>query len=130
MKKIALPLFFACALLLSNIADSHMVTVNSVEEYYQHYNGNTPMITLYAAEWCPPCKQIKPHFYAAAKAADDITFCVIDIDASAFAPILSQISGVPTIIYSHKGKPVTRTVGGKNRQSLDTAIQSFRNMVR
>ena len=131
MKMTLLPaLLLGWALLLSNHADARMITVNSSDEYTKYYQGDTPLITMYSAEWCGPCKQMKPHFYAAAEAASDIIFCVIDTEAKAFSKILSDIRSIPTTILSHKGKQINRTSGGLTRTQIDTSINELRSKTR
>ena len=56
------------AFLFSGSMCARLVTVSSVEDYNKHYESDTPMVTMYSAEWCGPCKQMKPHYYSAAEA--------------------------------------------------------------
>ncbi len=117
------------ALLLSGNLGARMVTVSSTEDYNKHYQSETPMVTMYSAEWCGPCKQMKPHYYSAAEATSDVTFCVVDTGAKAFEGIASGIMSIPTVIFRHKGKPVRRENGGMSRKQLDSHISEFRKTV-
>lgn len=123
MKKI---LALGSALLLTNALNARMVTVSTVDEYNKHYHSDTPMVTMYSAEWCGPCKQMKPHFYEAAEATSDVTFCVVDTAAKGFAEIVSGIRSIPTTIFSHRGRQVHRENSSMSRKQIDQSINELR----
>lgn len=106
-------------------ADS-LVNIASVEEYAKHFQGDKPMIAMFTASWCGPCKQTKPHYLELATAYNDITFCIIDIDNKDLKPIHSEIKGVPTFVLSHKGQVVTKKSGGMARAQLQDMIENFK----
>ncbi len=117
------------ALLFSGTGYARMVTVTSVEEYNKYYQSETPMVTMYSAEWCGPCKQMKPHYYSVAEQTSDVTFCVVDTGAKALEGITTGIMSIPTLIFSHKGKPVRRENGSMTRKQLDSHIHEFRRTI-
>lgn len=127
MKKI---LLLGCTVLLSTPLGARMVTANTIEEFNKYYNSETPMVTMYSAAWCGPCKQMKPHFYAAAEAINDVNFCVIDMDLKCFGGITSNIRSIPTTIFSHKGKSVKTHTSGMTRRELDASIEDLKKTVR
>ena len=43
--------------------------------------GNGQLVVVkFSAEWCGPCKQIEPIYYAIAKNAISVKFLVVDVD--------------------------------------------------
>jgi thiol-disulfide isomerase/thioredoxin len=106
-----------------------MVTVTTIEEYNKYYTSETPLVAMYSAAWCGPCKQMKPHFYAAAEAINNINFCVIDMDIKCLAEITSNIRSIPTTIFSFKGKSVKRMTSSMTRRELDSSIEDFKKTV-
>lgn len=127
MKKL---LLLGCTLLLSSPLGARMVTVHTVEEFNKFYTSETPLVTMYSATWCGPCKQMKPHFYAAAEATGEVNFCIIDMDMKCFSGITSDIRTIPTTIFSHKGKPFKRHTSGLSRKELDTAVNDLQKAAR
>jgi thioredoxin 1 len=114
--------------MMSCMLDARMVTVNSVEDFNKLYQGDTPLVTMYSAPWCGPCKQMKPDFHAVADATQDIVFCIIDVDTKAFAPLVSNIRHVPTIKFSHKGKQTNQT-NGLSKKQLEEALKELRTKI-
>ncbi len=82
---------------------ANTINISSVEEYTKHFQGTKPMIAMFTATWCGPCKQTKPHYIELANAYTDISFCIIDIDNKDLSSIHSGVKGVPTFVFSHKG---------------------------
>lgn len=111
---------------MSYILNARMVTVNTVEEFNKLYQGDTPLVTMYSAPWCGPCKQMKPDFHAVADSTNDIIFCIIDVDTKAFAPLVSDIRHVPTLKFSHKGKQTHQT-NGLSKKQLEETLKELRS---
>lgn len=89
-------------------------------------NGR-PMIVDFSANWCPPCRQLKPIFEKLAiDFRDRIDFVTIDVDEN---PELSQAYGVqsiPMMVFLNKDGQVQNTiVGFQNRDQLLAAINTY-----
>ena len=118
---------FLCAMITASAGlRANVINISSVAEYTQHYQGTKPMIAMFTASWCGPCKQTKPHYIEFANTYTDISFCIIDIDNKDLASLHSEIKGVPTFVFSHKGQVVTKKSGGMTRTQLQEMIDTFK----
>ncbi len=116
---------FGAVLLVSN-AQTGLIPITSVDQYNELYNSDKPMITMFSASWCGPCKATKPRFSAAANANSDITFAYVDTDNKALSSITKSIRGIPTFVYSHKGKNIKRESGGMKRSEINKRVSELR----
>lgn len=83
-----------------------------------------PVVVDFSAEWCPPCRQLKPIFSQLKdEYAGKVDFITINVDS---LPDLSneyQISSIPALIYlSADGKEVYRSIGFQEASQIKADI--------
>jgi len=102
----------------------------------KHINGNEikeaasvkDKISLidFSAAWCAPCKMLDPVLNKISDDLDDrIGFYHIDVDENPMASSQFGIRGVPTMIVFHDGQEIDRMVGFRDRNSLQTQLESL-----
>ncbi len=88
--------------------------------------SETPTLVDFFAEWCGPCKTMKPILESLKiKMGETVKILKIDVDKSPQAAQVYKIQGVPTLILFKNGKILWRQAGVVSVTDLEKIIQSF-----
>ncbi len=99
------------------------VTDSSFEE--EVLKSEKPVILVYWAEWCGPCRMIAPILHEIAdEYADRITVAKINIDENQETPQKYAVRGIPTLMIFREGNVVGTKVGAVSKSQLSAFIDS------
>ncbi len=103
-----------------------METANKRETFGELIQGDTPVLVDFFAEWCGPCKMMKPILQELhEKMGESLRIIKIDIDKSPAAAGMYQVQSVPTLILFRRGKIIWRQSGVVPSAQLEKIIQSL-----
>lgn len=89
---------------------------------------DTPTLVDFYAEWCGPCKMMKPILEELKKKmGDSLTILKIDIDKNQSTAHAYQIKSVPTLILFKQGKIVWQQAGVLPIADLQKIIQPYQS---
>ena len=101
-------------------------TTNKKETFSDLINGDKPVLVDFTAEWCGPCKMMKPVLEELhQKMGDEIRIIKVDIDQSPQASAFYNVNSVPTLILFQKGNILWRQSGVVPAPSLQKIINQF-----
>jgi thioredoxin-like negative regulator of GroEL len=77
-------------------------------------------VFYFTADWCQPCKKVKPIVEDMKK--EGFEFQMIDADYEQLLVKRFEIKSIPTFILMEDGKEINRITGAKTKQELEEFI--------
>ncbi len=105
-----------------------VVTLTDATFEQEVLKSNTPVLVDFWAEWCQPCKMVRPLVHELAEEyGDKIKVTEMDVDANQIAGQYGVMS-IPTIMIFKNGKPESTMIGVQAKETfkknIDAALSS------
>jgi thioredoxin 1 len=82
-----------------------------------------PVLLDFTADWCPPCRMIKPVLRAVSEElAGRLVVAELDVDVNPRTAQLAGVLGMPTLNLYVDGRVATQVVGARPKAALLRAI--------
>ena len=99
-----------------------VIEVNKDNFEKEVLNSDKKVLADFNADWCGPCKMLKPIVEEFAKDNDEIKVVSINIDDEDELSEEYNVSSIPCLGVFDKGKEIKRNVGLISRDDIDTLI--------
>ncbi len=84
-------------------------------------------VLKFYADWCPPCKAMKPEYEKVKKEYKHIEFEEIDVDKNKEKANDYNVKGIPLIVIEKNGEKIQTQVGYMSRNDLIKLIEKAPN---
>jgi thioredoxin 1 len=85
-------------------------------------------VLYFTADWCQPCKKVRPIVEELNREIADVAFQIIDVDMENDLVKTFQITSVPTFILFEDEKQINRITGAQTREKLNEFINYKKNI--
>lgn len=103
-----------------------MIEINEKNFTTTVLESNTLVIVDYHAEWCGPCRMIKPVLEELSTEYTDVAILGIDVDKYPNVSATQGVRNIPTIGFYKNGVMVDRIVGAVPKNQLKMKIDALR----
>ncbi len=104
----------------------NLITITS-KNFEQLAQAEKPLIIDVWAEWCGPCKAVKPVFEETAKNNPEYTFGSLDLQAhQAFVQKQFKITSLPTFLILKENKEYGRIIGATDASSPEALLAKIK----
>ncbi|MEF8880674.1 MAG: thioredoxin [Candidatus Nanohaloarchaea archaeon] len=86
-------------------------------------NSEDYWVVDFWAEWCGPCKKLKPVFKEVSEEIDDVRFGKVDMEEESDLGTQFGVRALPTILILKDGEETARTSGAMPKQKLKSWIE-------
>lgn len=102
------------------------LAVNNENFEAEVVNSDKPVLLDFWADWCPPCKMVKPIIESLAEEyKDKIKVAKVDVDAEKELAERFNISSIPTMIVFNNGEMVKQQVGAIPKPAIIKLFEEF-----
>ena len=99
---------------------------SNMKSFNEQIHSTKPVLVDFYAEWCGPCKMMKPILLdVAERMGDGINILSIDVDKEKELAVQYRIQSVPTLIIYKNGKQLWRQSGLISANALTKLLKEY-----
>ena len=107
--------------------DNLVMEVTDIMKFMELIQDNDKVVVDFYANWCGPCKVIKPTYnQLATEYKGKIKFSGVDVDRAKDISMNLNITAMPTFVFYKGGKEIER-LKGANQEKLRAALDKLNN---
>ena len=95
-----------------------VIEINSKNFESEVLNSDKIVLADFNAQWCGPCKMLKPIIDSIADERKDVKVVSIDIDEEDELAEKYEVFSIPCVVVFKNGEEVKRSVGFKPKQDI------------
>lgn len=100
--------------------------MKAVLEEINKASHQRPIVIQFYADWCGPCRALKPTLEKLAQEADgDWALLKLNVEQDPGTTVQYQIKSIPTVVLVQQGEPVARFVGNKPEYIIKNWLDDF-----
>lgn len=85
--------------------------------------AGVPVLVKFTAQWCGPCRQLRPVLGALAQEEGErLRIVEIDVDHNPLTTVKYGVMATPTLMVFDRGEPVTSMVGARPKRRLQAEL--------
>ena len=104
---------------------SNMIQVTDENFEQEILKSDVPVVVDFGAEWCGPCKQLKPIIEElAAEFAGRVKIADVNVDKARESAMKFGVMSVPTVLYMKDGAVQDSQIGMTNKDNMIEKINN------
>lgn len=80
-------------------------------------------VYYFTADWCGPCKKVRPIVEELNRDQSEVKFQIIDVDSEGELARTFEVKSIPTFILIEDGQEINRFTGAKTKKDLENFIK-------
>lgn len=84
--------------------------------------SDRPVLADFYANWCGPCKMLRPVLEEISDERQDVKFVSVDIDGEDDLAEQFEVSAIPCVVLIKDGEEVNRSVGLVPREAIEELL--------
>jgi thioredoxin 1 len=100
------------------------MTINNDEQLNEAINNDKATLVLFSADWCGPCKMIKPTLAKIEESLSELyNFVKVDISEVEETTKKFNIKNIPTCVLTKAGKEIGRFTGVRSESQIKNFLE-------